>query len=88
MCYNCVITVIIVFLWFAVCRGQPKSESNPDLTNFSLGTRQISSLSTCCEIAFMWMLQNFANANSTLGQVMAWCRQAASHYLSQCLNQI
>ena len=29
-----------------------------------------------CEIALIWM--------STLVQVIAWCRQATSHYLSQC----
>ena len=30
------------------------------------------------------MPQNFANENSTLVQVMAWCLMAPSHYLSQC----
>ena len=30
------------------------------------------------------MPQNLADDKSTLVQVMAWCRQATSHYLNQC----
>ena len=30
------------------------------------------------------MVTGLADAKSTLGQVMAWCHQATSHYLSQC----
>ena len=41
-------------------------------------------LSTSCEIALRWMPQDFADDKSTLVQVMAWCRQATSHYLDQC----
>ena len=37
-----------------------------------------------CEIALIWMSLNFTEDHSTLVQVMAWCRQATSHYLSQC----
>ena len=37
-----------------------------------------------CEIALIWMSLDFADDQSTLVQVMAWCRQATSHYLSQC----
>ena len=35
------------------------------------------------EIALRWMPQDLTD-KSTLVQVMAWCRQATSHYLSQC----
>ena len=45
---------------------------------------QHSSLGTCCEIALRWMPENLTNKRSTLLQVMAWCRQAPSHYLNQC----
>ena len=31
-----------------------------------------------------WMPQNVTDGKSALAQVMAWCRQATSHYLSQC----
>ena len=43
-----------------------------------------SSLGTRWEIVLRWMHQNLTNDKSTLGQVMAWCHQAISHYLSQC----
>ena len=37
-----------------------------------------------CEIALIRMSLDFTDDQSTLDQVMAWCRQAISHYLSQC----
>ena len=37
-----------------------------------------------CEIALRRMSLNLTDDKSTLVQVMAWCRQAPSHYLSQC----
>ena len=37
-----------------------------------------------CEIALLWMSLDFTDDQSTLVQVMAWCHQATSHYLSQC----
>ena len=36
-----------------------------------------------CEIALWWILLYLTNDKSTLVQVMAWCWQATSHYLSQ-----
>ena len=36
-----------------------------------------------CEIALIWMSLDFTDDQSTLVQVMAWCHQATSHYLSQ-----
>ena len=36
------------------------------------------------EVAIRWMSLDFTKGKSTLVQVMAWCRQATSHYLSQC----
>ena len=40
--------------------------------------------STSWEIALRSMPRNIVNDKSTLVQVMAWCRQATSHYLNQC----
>ena len=37
-----------------------------------------------CEIALTWKPQDLTDDKSTLVQVMAWCRQATSQYLSQC----
>ena len=36
-----------------------------------------------CEIALIWMSLDLTYVQSTLIQVMAWCRQATSHYLNQ-----
>ena len=36
------------------------------------------------ETALRWLPLNLNNDKSTLVQVMAWCRQATSHYLNQC----
>ena len=37
-----------------------------------------------CEVVLKCMAQNLTEDNSTLVQVMAWCHQTTSHYLSQC----
>ena len=37
-----------------------------------------------CEIALRWMSLYLIDDTSTLVQVMAWCRQATSHYRNQC----
>ena len=37
-----------------------------------------------CEVALISMSLGFTDDQSTLVQVMAWCLQATSHYLSQC----
>ena len=44
---------------------------------------QSSCLRTCYEITLRWMPQNITNEKSTLDQVMSWCQQATTHYLSQ-----
>ena len=45
---------------------------------------KISSLATGCETALRWMPQNVTNEKSLFVQIIAWCRQARSHYLNQC----
>ena len=37
-----------------------------------------------CETAIIWVSLDHTYDKSTLVQVMAWCHQATSHYLSQC----
>ena len=44
----------------------------------------IGSWGIFCKIALRWMSMDLTHDKSTLVQVMAWCRQATSHYLSQC----
>ena len=36
-----------------------------------------------CEIALRWFSLDLIHDKSTLVQIMAWCHQATSHYLSQ-----
>ena len=44
----------------------------------------MDSWGTFCGIVLGWLSQDLTDEKSTLVQVMAWCRQATSHYLSQC----
>ena len=44
---------------------------------------QIDFMNTSCEIALKCMPQDIFDDTSILVQVMAWCHQATSHYLSQ-----
>ena len=37
-----------------------------------------------CENALIWIPRDIIDAKSTFVQIMAWCRQATSHYLRQC----
>ena len=37
-----------------------------------------------CEIILKWMPLGLTDDESTFVQVMAWCREVTSHYLSQC----
>ena len=57
--------------------------SNLKLVIFKLILR-IDILRFFSEIALRWMLQHLTDDLSTLVQVMAWCSQTRSHYLSQC----
>ena len=44
----------------------------------------IGTIRASLDKALRWMPWDFTDDKSTLVQVMAWCRQAPSHYLSQC----
>ena len=48
----------------------------------------IDGWSISCKIVLKWMPMHLTDGKSTLVQVMAWCRQATSHYLSQCWPRI
>ena len=41
-------------------------------------------LGTSCDISHRWVLQNPIDDESTLAQVVVWCRQATRYYLNQC----
>ena len=85
-----------LYLVSVVCRLGVQ-QAGPILTHWPLGKFEwnfryvifkqilvIGAWGISCEIALIWMSLDFTDAQSTLVQVMAWCRQAASHYLSQC----
>ena len=61
-----------------------KFEQNFRHVNFK-HTLVIDGWGIFCKFALIWMSLDFTDAQSTLVQVMAWCRQATSHYPSQCL---
>ena len=56
------------------------------IVNFKFISK-INILSIFCEIAIRRMPQHLTGDKSTLVEVMAWCRQATSHYLSQCWSR-
>ena len=47
----------------------------------------IDGWSVSCKIVLKWMPMDLTEGKSTLVQVMSWCRQATSHYLSQCWSR-
>ena len=56
---------------------------NDELSIFKL-TQGTDILSIACEFALRWMPPELTIEKSTLVQVIAWCCQATSYYLSQC----
>ena len=44
---------------------------------------RIKFITNCYGIVLRWIPQNTTDDKSTLVQVMAWCRHATSHYMSQ-----
>ena len=44
----------------------------------------IDGWSNSCKIVLKWIPMDLTDGKSTLVQVMAWCLQTTSHYLSQC----
>ena len=62
----------------------PQSYERKSTNVFFKLALQIDILSSSCETGLRWMPKNSIDDESTLVQVMAWCRQPTSHYLSQC----
>ena len=81
-------TSLIIFmpLWSVVAinpLAAGKCSNNFKSINLKLIVLNIS-LSTCSENALRKMPQDLTNEQSILVQVMAWCHQAPSHYMSKC----
>ena len=92
-----VVMVWVVLYGLSMSKTQPDLNIISQLTHWPLGDFKeifrkvifmlilvIDGWSISCKIVLKWMPMDFDDAKSTLVQVMAWCRQATSHYLSQC----
>ena len=75
--------------WHKCCRGTRSSLAsgrcgrNFNIVIFKFISRTDISCAAC-KIVERWIPQNSTDDKSTLVQVMAWCHQATSNYLSQC----
>ena len=54
------------------------------IDGWSISCKILLKSETTIESQLKWMTMDLTDGKSTLVQVMAWCRQATSHYLSQC----
>ena len=61
--------------------GRPRCHCKTAIFNLVLF---IGIFISCKVNAMRWMPRDLTNDKSTLVQLMAWCRQATSHYLNQC----
>ena len=61
--------------------GRSECDSENGILNLIL---LIGILRSSHDNALRWMPQDLTDDKLTLVQVMAWCRQATSHYLNQC----
>ena len=61
-----------------------RSECDSKNVIFNLVFLLIGIFRSSQDTALRWMPQDLTDDKSTLVQVMAWCCQATSHYLSQC----
>ena len=53
-------------------------------TEWKLPSPENGGMPSTYDNALRWMPQGLNDDKSTLVQVMAWCRQATSHYMNQC----
>ena len=68
-------------------RGPRKFTTIPSAILEKMTFKQILVTDGCdisSEIALRWTSRDLSDDKSTLIQVMAWCRQATSHFLNQC----
>ena len=84
LCFVLVWLCCISF-WFPVINSLAPGTSVYD---FKKSIFNLVSLTGICRTSYAntlrGMPQDLTDGKSTLVQVMAWCRQAASHYLNQC----
>ena len=72
----------LAFHWFnSLAPGRFECDSKTEIFSLVL---LIVVFRSSHDNALQWMPQDLTDDKSTLVQVMAWCRQATSHYLNQC----
>ena len=71
----------ICFLFNSLVPGRPRCHFETAIFNFLL---LIGIFTSSKDNALRLMPRDLTHDKSTLVQVMAWCHQATSHYLSQC----
>ena len=92
--------ILHIYIWQYVWRWDQVAMGSQNINSLAPGTFEwnfkyvifklilgIDGWSLSCEIAPIWMSLDFTDDQSTLVQVMAWCRQSTSHYLSQCWHR-
>ena len=70
-----------VYMFNSLSPGRSECDSKNVIFNLVL---LIGIFRSSRDNALRWMPQDLTDDKSTLVQVMAWCRQTTSHYLSQC----
>ena len=72
-------------LWWEALAHWPLGEFNKILTKIIFRLILVTDgYDISSKIALRWTALDLSDNKSPLVQVMAWCRQATSHYLSQC----
>ena len=71
----------IFILLKSLAPGRPRSHFKTAIFNLVL---LIGIFTSSIDNPLRWMQWDLTDDKSTLDQVMAWCRQATSHYLNQC----
>ena len=82
--YHMVVTrlSILVVTWFkSLAPGRSQGDFKNVIFNLAL---LIGISKSSYDNVLRWMPRDLTDDQSTLVQVMAWCRQATSHYLNQC----
>ena len=73
----------IIFLGILNSLAPGRFEYDPKNVIFNL-VLLIGIFKSSYDNVLRWMPQDLTDDRSTLVQVMAWCRQATSHYMNQC----
>ena len=84
-CPICIIDQYFRHHWGCIKTHWPLGDLNVILKNVNFNLALLIAIfKSSHDNVLRWMPQDLTDGYSTLVQVMAWCRQATSHYLNQC----